>query len=200
MSRRATASRAPETERSRAVTRAAPGVVLLVAALLGVACRETGKQPGLTTPAADSADQIMYGAKSVLTDRGLMRAELIADTAYFYDENTRIEMRQVHLTFFTQTGVKNAVLTSREGTYNTRLGNMEARGDVVVVSEDGRRLTTPQLRYAQARNEISSDSTFTLKEPGRTLEGIGFTSDPNLNTVRCLRACRGAGAITLPSQ
>ena len=186
--------------RPAAVTRAAPAIVLLLSALLGGACRESGKQPGLTVPAADSADQVMFGARSVLTDRGLLRAELIADTAYFYDENTRIEMRQVHLTFFTQTGAKNAVLTSRAGTYNTRLGNMEARGDVVVVAEDGRRLTTPQLRYAQARNEISSDSTFTLTEPGRTLEGVGFTSDPNLNTVRCLKACRGAGAITIPSQ
>ena len=197
MSRR---TRNPGADAPRAVTRAAPAVVLLVAALVGGACREAGKQPSITTPAADTADQVMYGARSVLTDRGLMRAELLADTAYFYDENTRIEMRQVHLTFYTQTGVKNAVLTSRAGTYNTRLGNMEARGDGVVVSEDGRRLTSPQLRYTQARNEISSDSTFTLKEPGRTLEGIGFTSDPNLNTVRCLRACRGAGAITLPSQ
>jgi LPS export ABC transporter protein LptC len=154
-----------------------------------------------TSPLADSADQIMYNARSLLTDRGVLRAELLADTAYFFDESTRIEMRDVTTTFFKATGAKDAVLTSREGTYNTRADRMEARGNVVIVSEDGRRLTTPQLRYEQRQDQISSDSAFVLTEPGRRLEGVGFTSDPDMTQVRCLAACRGeAGQIQLPGE
>ena len=149
---------------------------------------------------ADSAEQTMFNARSILTNAGVQRAELCADTAYFFDESTRIEMREVRTLFFQSTGAKNATLTSREGTYNTRLGTMEARGSVVVVSEDGRRLTTPQLRFDQNKNEISSDSSFVLTEPGRRLEGVGFTSDPDMNRMRCLAACRGsAGQIRLPA-
>ena len=63
-------------------------------------------------PLADSADQVMYGARFNLTDKGLQRAQLDADTAYFFDDNTRIELEPVHTTFFTATGAKDAVLTS----------------------------------------------------------------------------------------
>ena len=115
------------------------GAVVLA---LSTGCRN-GKQPPLAVrnPLADSADQVLYHTKSVLTDNGVMKAEVYGDTAYLFDDNTRVEMRGVQTVFFT-VPVPNAVLTSREGTYNTRTNNMEARGDVVVVSEDGRHLTT----------------------------------------------------------
>jgi hypothetical protein len=142
---------------------------------------------------------VLYHAKSILTDRGVMKAELHADTGYFFDDNTRIEMRVVTTYFFTVTGARNAVLTSREGTYNTRSGNMEARGSVVVVTEDGRRLSTPVLRYSQSRNEITSDSAFVLIDSvHRQMTGVGFVSDPNMNQMRCLRACAAtAGVVNL---
>lgn len=164
-----------------------------------------GCQHGTTPPLAvrnalaDSADQVLYHTKSVLTDNGVMKAEVYADTGYLFDDNTRVEMRVVKTVFFTATGARNAVLTSREGTYNTRSDNMEARGDVVVVSEDGRRLTTPELRYGQTRNEIMSDSSFVLTDSTQKMTGVGFVSDPNMNNVRCLKACAGsAGMVTLP--
>lgn len=175
----------------------AAGVLVLI---LTVRCT-SGKQPPLAVrnPLADSADQVLYKTKSVLTDGGVMKAEVYGDTAYVFDDNTRVEMRGVRTIFFTATGARNAVLTSREGTYNTRTNNMEARGDVVVVSEDGRRLTTPVLRFAQSRNEISSDTSFTLTDPTRDMTGIGFVSDPDMNNMRCLKACAGsAGTVNLP--
>jgi LPS export ABC transporter protein LptC len=138
----------------------------------------------------------MFGIETLLTDRGVLNARLEADTAFFFDENTRIELRGVHLTFYTRTGERNSVLTSREGTYNLRQSKMEARGNVVVVSEDGRRLTSEQLRYDQTRDEISSDSAFVLTEPDRRVEGIGFTSDPNMDNVRVHRLLEGSGAVT----
>ena len=172
--------------------------LLLVLLGLVAACQGDGTAPPRVSgsPMADSADQMMFGISTLLTDRGVLNAELESDTAFFFDENTRIELRVVKLTFYTRTGVRNSVLTSREGTYNTRQSQMEARGDVVVVSEDGRRLTTEQLRYDQNRNEISSDSAFVLTEPGRRLEGVGFTSDPNMNNVRVHRLIEGEGAVS----
>ncbi len=166
--------------------------------VIAVACGGEGTAPPQVTgsPLLDSADQMMFGISTLLTDRGVRNAELQADTAFFFDENTRIELRGVRLTFHTRTGERNSVLTSREGTYNTRQSRMEARGNVVVVSEDGRRLTSEQLRYDQVRNEISSDSAFVLTEPGRRLEGIGFTSDPNMDNVRVHRLIEGQGAVS----
>jgi LPS export ABC transporter protein LptC len=151
------------------------------------------KQPPVATqsPLADSADQVIYRMKTTLTDKGLSRAQLEADTAYFFEENTRVELENVHTTFYTAMGAKEAVLTSRRGTYNSRTSNMVARNNVVVVSEDGRRLTTPELTYNQQRNEISSDSAFVMTEPNRQLEGIGFRSDPNMRNIQILKGASG---------
>ena len=150
---------------------------------------------------ADSADQVMYGARFNLTDQGLSRAELLADTAYFFDDNTRVELTEVETTFYTATGARDAHLTSNRGTYNSRNGTMVARGKVVVITEEGRQLTTPELKYDQQMNEISSDSSFVLTEPGRRLEGVGFRSDPNMQNVQILRTKSGTtGAVTLPGQ
>jgi LPS export ABC transporter protein LptC len=167
-------------------------LLLVAAAAAGAsACGDRSVAPPTRAGLADSADQVMYGARFNLTDRGVMRAELEADTAYFFEDNTRVEMDNVHTIFFTQGGVRDAVLTSRHGRYNTRAGDMVAYGNVVVITEAGRRLTTEELQYNQARNEFYSDSAFTMTEPGRELSGIGFRSDPNMNNVRVLRGASG---------
>jgi LPS export ABC transporter protein LptC len=165
---------------------------LLTCVFLSAACSNK-KQPPVSghSVLADSADQIMWGARFNLTDRGLQRAELFADTAFFFNDNTRVELENVRTTFYTTAGAKDAVLTSQYGTYTTRNGGMVARKNVVVVSEDGRRLTSQELKYDQTKNEISSDSAFVLTEPNRQLEGIGFVSDPNLNNIRVLRGASG---------
>jgi len=151
------------------------------------------KEPPIAahSPLADSADQVMYPAKFNLTDQGLQRAHVEADTAYFFDDNNRMELEGVHATFYTVTGAKDAVLTSQHGTTNTRTNNLIARKNVVVVSEDGRRLTTQELKYNQQKNEISSDSAFVMTEPNRRLEGVGFRSDPNMKNIQILSGAKG---------
>ena len=167
-------------------------VIGILAVAVSGACTSKKEPPVATHSAlADSADQVMFGARFKLTDQGLQRAQLEADTAYFFDDNTRIELQNVHTTFFTVTGAKDAVLTSRYGTTNTRTNNMVARKNVVVVSEDGRRLTTQELIYNQGKNEISSDSAFVMTEPNREVAGIGFRSDPNMKNIKILKGASG---------
>jgi LPS export ABC transporter protein LptC len=163
--------------------------------------RRSGNPSAPHNPLADSADQVVFGARSKMTDGGVSKSDLYSDTAYFFDDNTRIEMRgHVLVTFFTDVGAKNAVLTSKEGTYNNRTGNMEARGNVIVNTVDGRHLTTSILKFNQAKNEISSDSSFVTTDSARRLIGIGFTSDPNMTNIHCFRACSGIGGqVVLPA-
>jgi LPS export ABC transporter protein LptC len=169
-----------------------PLVLAVLLLAVGSACTSK-KQPPVVAHSslADSADQIMYGRSFVLTDQGLERAKLLFDTAFFFEDNTRIEFFKVDMTFFTVTGAKDAVLTSERGTYNSRTSAMIARKNVVVVSEDGRRLTTAELLYSQQLNQISSDSAFVLTEPNRRLEGVGFRSDPDMKNIRILKNASG---------
>ncbi|HUQ46870.1 MAG TPA: LPS export ABC transporter periplasmic protein LptC [Gemmatimonadaceae bacterium] len=184
------------------MTRAMGAALMVLCIALASGC-DTRTAPPIVRSAtmADSADQIMYGAHFNLTDKGLSRAELLSDTAYFFEDNTRVELRKVEATFYTTTGARDAYLTSKRGTYRSRVGSMVARDSVVVVTEEGRRLTTPELKFDQGMNEIASDSSFVLTEPGRRLEGIGFRSDPNMQNIRILKTKSGStGAVTLPGQ
>lgn len=178
------------------------GLFAVVLSLASLACNDTTEPPiAPANPLADSADQVMWTIRVMLTDQGVNRARLESDTAFFFDQNSRIELRNVRTTFFDATGKRSAVLTSREGTYATRAGITEARGNVIVLSEDGRRLDTQQLKYSPQTNRITSDSAFVLTEPNRRLEGIGFTSDPDMNNVQVNRLKGGEGGqINLPGQ
>lgn len=149
---------------------------------------------------ADSADQIAFNGRWLITDKGMQRAQMTTDTAFFFDDNTRVESRgNVRGLFFSSTGVLDAVLTARMSTYNMRTGLLIARGDVMINSVDGRRLTTQYLKYDQRVNQISSDSAFVLTEPGRELQGIGFTSDPDMNNVNIFKQKKSKlGPVELP--
>jgi LPS export ABC transporter protein LptC len=179
--------------------RAIIGAVACLAVLAG--CRKESKATGAKAQTvADSADQVMFGMRLILTDRGVQRAELNAKTGYFFDENTRAELRGVSTTFFNKEGARDGVLTSKRGTYNTRANVMEARDSVVIVGVDGKRLTSPMVRFEQFRNIIVSDSPFVFVEGERRLEGIGFESDPQMLSVKVRQLSRGTGAnIILPS-
>ena len=177
-------------------------VLAVVAAVVAAACADP---KGATVGArrqtlADSADQIAFNGRWLITDKGMQRAQMTTDTAFFFDENTRVESRgRVRGQFFSSTGVLDAVMTARASTYNMRTGLLIARGDVVINSVDGRRLTTQYLKYDQRVNQLSSDSAFVLTEPGRELQGIGFTSDPDMNNVNILKQKQGRlGPVELP--
>ena len=165
-----------------------------------VAGCDTGIKPTATISAADSADQMVLGMSHYVTNDGIQRAHVRADTAYFYSPSQTAELRNVHITFYDTRGAQTSTLTSREGTYHWRSGDMEARGSVVVVRTDGATLRTEVLRYSQAKSQVSSDRPFVFDEPTRHIEGEGFTSDPDFKVVTAIRPKGTGGKFTLPNQ
>ena len=141
----------------------------------------------------DSAEQMLFGVELLLTDAGVRRASVKSDTLLVYDDATREELRKVIARFFTAAGEQQAVMTSDQGTHSSRLGTMEARGNVVVISSEGKQLVSPHLKYDPTRNEISSDSAFTLTEGERVTKGVGFVSNPDMTNIRILAAAQVTG-------
>ena len=178
--------------------------VWLVAAALvvGVGCRKQGAAPPVKRgiSLADSAEQVMLGVRLLLTDRGVQRGELFADTGYVFEDQTRFELRKVRATFNTSTGTKDGVMSADRGQYSQRESKLEGFGHVVIVTTDGKRLTSPHMKYLQVANEVSSDSAFTLVEPGRNVSGIGFRADPQLTRIQILRNVGAQGSVTLPGK
>lgn len=174
--------------------------VALVAAAATGACQAGPEPPVAHVPSvADSAEQVMFDFSSIITNQGIERGTMTADTAFVFNDQTRFDFRHVHVNFRTETGEPQGTMRADSGRYDMRSEVLQGWGHVVITTTTGERLETPQIRYDQAGNVISSDTSFVLRTTdGNTNTGIGFTADPNLNHFNILRAARGSGIVTVP--
>ncbi|MEN9591694.1 MAG: hypothetical protein RJA21_146, partial [Gemmatimonadota bacterium] len=90
--------------------RTAAGLGLSALMLSAAACAKAKGKTQVKAKAAksaipDSADQIIFGFRTFLTDQGVSKGVLLADTALSYDEATRMELRRVNVTFYTSVGL-----------------------------------------------------------------------------------------------
>jgi LPS export ABC transporter protein LptC len=172
--------------------------VLLLAAL---SCEESGARPTTTVSAPDSADQVLEGFTHFVTNQGVRRSRVEADSAFFYEGTQVTELRHIKVVFFDLRGAEGSTLTAQRGTDRWQHGSMEANGNVVVVSPDGRKLQTETLRYTSATNTISTDKHFTFDRGSEHLEGNSFPSDPDFRNVVSDRPRGVAGnGMLLPGQ
>lgn len=171
---------------------------LAVVAVAAVGCRK-GTQPPVSAAAslADSADQLLFDVHSVMTDHGVKRGDLYSDTVFVFRDQTFFALRRVRGAFTTETGAANGTMKGDRGTYDLRTQTLEGFGNVVVISTDGKTLSSNHLKYVQGTNQVSSDSAFTMRRKADIQRGIGFTSDPNLKVFKCLRACGGEALVPL---
>jgi LPS export ABC transporter protein LptC len=169
------------------------------------ACQDDTIRPVAVLEAGDSADQVLYGVTTLIAPEGVRRHRLQADTAMVYNATGLYDLRGVHLTFYDPAGVEMSVLTADSGVYRLNTGAMEAKGNVVVESVDGKILRTSYLQYDRDANELSTDQFFTYLTDGGTIEGNGFRSDPNF-TFTVTDQPRGGqdgdapGTMLLPGQ
>lgn len=164
------------------------------------ACKDTKQPPvGISSP-ADTAEQIGFNVRTLLTGNGIQRGELQADTMYVYNDQTKFDFRNARVKFNTETGAPNGTMRADRGIYDQRTQILEGFGNVVITTLDGKKLTSPHLKFNQVTNEISSDTSFQMVAGKRTQSGLGFKTDPNLSRFACLRDCRTSGLVTLPTQ
>ena len=172
--------------------------VIAAACVSLLGCRKSTKPPVVGEAAlADSADQILFDVRTPITNSGVKRGEMFADTIFVFRDQTLFVMRRVRANFNTELGAPNGTLRGDRGTYDLRTQTLEGYGNVVVTSTKGERLSSNHLKYNQALNEIASDSAYTLVRNNETQRGIGFRSDPNLAVFRCLRSCGGSAPVPL---
>jgi len=151
-----------------------------VVAALG--CGEGGPPP---TAAAvpDTADQVLWEVTHWITMDGVRRIKIDSDTVYMYETSQIAELYGVRVEFYSEEGSISSTVTSDEGTYELRTENMEARGNVVARTPDGRELITEILLFDRTSEMISGPEAFVFDSPERHLEGDGFTSDPDFRDV-----------------
>lgn len=176
-------------------------MLIAAAAVVLAACKDTKQPPVVAGPtAADSADQVFLGMRTLLTTKGVQRADLTADTAYVLEDQTKFDLRKPHVVFTTETGAPQGTMDSQRGVYSTRNQILEGWGDVVVQLVDGRTLKSPHVVYNQMSHLITSDTNYTIIGRQGTQYGIGFTSNQAFTSFQCARACGGNFSVVVPEK
>jgi LPS export ABC transporter protein LptC len=162
--------------------------IVLTAGFFLVACSEGGEPPLVAEEILQlnpRANQVVFGMDHYMAQEGIRRAHVKADTAFFIEDESLVELRIMEVTFFDAEGDTTSVLTALEGTYDWNSGNMTAKIDVVVVNpRDNRIVETSVLNYDSKSDRIWGDRPTTITEAdGTVIEGTAFETNSRMDRV-----------------
>lgn len=153
-----------------------------------VSCGDRGETPLVAEEILrlnSEAEQVVIGLEHYVTSQGIRRAHVLADTAFFLEGKSQVELRVMQVTFYNALGEVSSILTSRNGTYDWDTGDMVATDDVVVVNpKEGRRIETSVMYYERANDRIWGDApTKMFESDGTVIEGTAFESTSSMEVV-----------------
>ncbi|MBD3348202.1 MAG: LPS export ABC transporter periplasmic protein LptC [Candidatus Eisenbacteria bacterium] len=159
-------------------------LVSMLAAALALSGCQSGEPAGESGDGTVLPDQEIDGFTLTQTREGQKVWVLTADHALVFEEAGRVEMTSFRVDFFSEEGEVRSTLTAREGLLKQRSNDMEAFGNVVVVSDDGTRLTTERLTWNERTGKIESDEFVRVVQGRDEFTGVGLEADPDLENIR----------------
>lgn len=154
--------------------------VLMLAACVAVAGCNGLPRANPMRSQGEMPDQEVTDFVLTETDAGHPQWTLYAKWAATYTARNVVVARDIRVDFFDEQGARSSELTAREGEIQQATRDMTARGDVVLRTTQGTRMTTEELHFGNREQLITSDKLVRVEDKGNTLEGVGFSSDPDL--------------------
>ncbi len=158
----------------------------LAASWLAAGC-EQGAQPD--TPDAEAAAaapqrplQRFYDYKLTETTAGVRQWVLVSDEMQKYRGEEDVRLIEVHMDFY-RGGDHFSVLTSDSGQADLQSRNVHVWGQVVVITDDGRKLETEELYFDNERQIIHNEIFNRFTRDGDVLTGIGLEATPDLEYI-----------------
>jgi len=150
-------------------------------AFLCLGCRSQDEQT-VTPPNYDGPDQEGWNSRITVTSNG--RTSAILQYAHMEKFSKRGETKfdgGIVVDFYNTAGQHTSNLVSERGVLYEESNDVEALGNVVVVSDSGMTVRTQRLRWDNTRQKITSNDFVTITTAENdTLHGKGFQSDQNL--------------------
>ncbi len=135
------------------------------------------KNPGDQMPI-----QQFFDYRLVETNAGIRNWVLVSDLMNKYSGQRDVELITVHIDFY-RAGEKFSTLTADSGLANLQTNNIFTWGDVVVITEDGRKLETEELYFDNESQLIHNDVFNRFTREGDVIEGIGLEATPDLEYI-----------------
>jgi LPS export ABC transporter protein LptC len=171
-------------------------ILVILIASVSLCCTDFQTDEG-EVPAENFPDQESWGTKIYFQRDGKRMAVLTAGyLSKYYAEKYTILQEGVKVDFYDDNGELKSVLTSNEGKVYDDRSDMVAKGEVVVVSNNGTTLYTEELNWINKEGKIVSHVPVKITTEGDTLYGDTFKSDPDLINYQITNA-RGTSDKTI---
>ena len=129
------------------------------------------------------ADQVLTGVHQTYTSNGVQSAIGVFDTVYRFTDSSKVHLRGVNLRMFDETGQQTATVTSTSGVLNDATNEMTALGNVVLITNDLRKIETEELHYDPNTRRLWSDVTTRMTYEGNLQIGDSFQADDQFTRV-----------------
>jgi LPS export ABC transporter protein LptC len=156
--------------------------ISIILVLIFNSCEEKLKPPILTDlGTGEIPAQESWNSTITFSDSGMIRAVLKVGHVKYFSKNKEYLLEEgVIVDFFNRNGQHSSVLTSKSATVDDNTRNMEAFGNVKIVSDSGTIVKTERMRWINATQRLFGDQFVTIDSKTETIQGYGFESDQNL--------------------
>lgn len=124
------------------------------------------------------------------TSEGKKNWTLWASYAAMYNAKNLVDAKTIQIEFFDSKGKRYSTLVANQGLVDQRTNNLEAVGNVRIVTETGVHMETDSLRWINNTQKIVSESFVKVTRNEDVVTGYGFESDPNLDHFHLKREVR----------
>jgi LPS export ABC transporter protein LptC len=130
--------------------------------------------------------QESWSSTVTLSDSGAIKAIIKSGYIRVYEDPRQTLLSEgVVVDFFDDEGLPTSVLTSREGKVDDRTNDLEAWGDVVVVSlSDSTVLRSERLFWDNRNQRVHTPDFVSIVSPTERIQGTGFEAEENLKHYR----------------
>lgn len=165
-------------------SRILPGILFAALAAAVLAGCGGGAEPSAAPASGDGRlpEQQFFDYRLIESTAGVRQWVLDADEMRKYADSDAVELVTVHMDFYRE-GEHFSVLTSDSGTANLTTRDVHTWGNVVVVTDDGRRLETEELFFSNETQLITNEVFNRFTREQDVLTGIGLEATPDLEYI-----------------
>ena len=168
---------------------------LLGMLLLGGGCEHrvrSGGSDSLATAEGATPKHVSWEARFAMTEGGRPRATIkasrmeqyrTADSSYSVWRSMN-DTARVRVYLFDQEGDSSATVTADSLVFQDQKGLLDAYQNVVVVTEDNKRLETEHLIWSQADRNIRTKRFVRIRTPSEVVQGTGLVAEEDLDTYQ----------------
>lgn len=135
--------------------------------------------------AAETADLTLEEIHYVETKGDKKEWELRAKSGQHFRQDDYTTLQDLTVTFYAEQG-RIITLRGDEGSMKGRK-EIEVRGNVVITSSDGYRVTTDSLRYEEEKQQIYTEDPIRMEGKGMQVKGVGIVVDLTTKKLSILK-------------